>query len=152
MTLNGIQNLALFKQRIEIRTVVTVLNYRRLPKLAEFIYRNLPFVIHIAFMGMETRELAKKNLDQVWIDPYEYQSYLNEAIEFLSLRQMNTSIYNHQLCVLPKTLWPYSRKSISTWKNIYLPECEQCQKRDFCGGFFESSMEIHSKYIQPLTI
>lgn len=148
-TLKGIHNLALFKQRIEIRIVITALNYHRLPQLAEFIYRNLPFVVHIAFMGMETRELAKKNLDQVWIDPYEYQSYLNEAIEFLSLRQMNASIYNHQLCVLPKTLWPYSRKSISTWKNIYLPECNRCQKRELCGGFFESSAEIHSKNIQP---
>ena len=149
-TLKGLQNLALFKQRIEIRVVITALNYRRLPKLAEFIYRNLPFVMHIAFMGLETKELAQKNLDQVWIDPYEYRDYLCEAIEFLSLRQINVSIYNHQLCVLPKLLWPYSRKSISTWKNIYLPECEQCLKKDFCGGFFESSKEIHSKHIQPL--
>ena len=77
--------------------------------------------------------------------------YLNEAVEFLALRQMNVSVYNHQLCVIPKTLWPYSRKSISTWKNIYLTECEQCQKKEFCGGFFESSTEIHSKYIQPLS-
>jgi len=151
-TLKGIQNLALFKQRVEIRIVITALNYKRLPKLAEFIYRNLPFVIHIALMGMETKELAKKNLNEVWIDPYEYQSYLSEAVEILSLRQMNVSIYNHQLCVLPKVLWPYSRKSISTWKNIYLPECQQCPKREFCGGFFESSMEIHSKHIQPFMI
>ena len=150
-TLKGIQNLALFKQKVEIRVVITALNYHRLPKLAEFIYQNLPFVVHIAFMGMETKELAKKNLDEVWIDPYEYQSYLSEAVEILSLRKMNVSIYNHQLCVLPKILWPYSRKSISTWKNIYLPECKQCRKIDFCGGFFESSMEIHSKHIQPFT-
>jgi His-Xaa-Ser system radical SAM maturase HxsC len=150
-TLKGIQNLALFNQRIEIRIVITALNYRRLPKLAEFIYRNLPFAIHIAFMGMETRELAKKNLEQVWVDPYEYQNYLEEAVEFLSLRQMKVSVYNHQLCVLPKSLWPYSIKSISTWKNIYLPECEQCQKKELCGGFFESSAEIHSKHIHPLS-
>jgi His-Xaa-Ser system radical SAM maturase HxsC len=150
-TLRGIQNLALFKHKIEIRIVIMALNYRRLPKLAEFIYRNFPFVIHIAFMGMETRELAKKNLEQVWIDPYEYQNYLQEAVEFLSLRRMNVSIYNHQLCVLPKSLWPYSRKSISTWKNIYLPECKPCQKKELCGGFFESSAEIHSKHIHPLS-
>lgn len=149
-TLKGLQNLALFKQGIEIRIVITALNYRRLPKLAEFIYRNLPFVIHVAFMGLETQGLAQKNIDQVWIDPYEYQNYLSEAIEFLSLREINVSIYNHQLCVLPESLWPYSKKSISTWKNIYLPECKQCLKKDLCGGFFASSKEIHSKHIQPL--
>jgi len=150
-TLKGIQNLALFKHRIEIRIVITALNYHRLPKWAEFIYRNFPFVIHIAFMGMETRESAKKNLEQVWVDPYEYQDYLQKAVEFLSLRQMKVSVYNHQLCVLPKSLWPYSTKSISTWKNIYLPECEQCQKKELCGGFFESSAELHSKHIHPLS-
>jgi His-Xaa-Ser system radical SAM maturase HxsC len=150
-TLKGIQNLALFKQRVEIRVVITALNYQRLPKLAEFIYRNFPFVIHIAFMGMETKELAMKNLNEVWIDPYEYQSYLSEAVEFLSLRQMNVSIYNHQLCVLPKILWPYSRKSISTWKNIYLEECQKCICREICGGLFDSSKIIHSVHIKALS-
>jgi len=149
-TIKGIQNLALFKQKIEIRTVINALNYKRLPQMAEFIYRNFPFVIHVAFMGMETRELAKKNLDQVWIDPYEYQSYLNEAVEILSLRQMNVSIYNHQLCVLPKTLWRFAKKSISGWKNIYLNECKTCDYNGSCGGFFASSKNIHSIHIKAI--
>ncbi len=149
-TLKGIQNLALFKQRVEIRIVITALNYKRLPKLAEFIYRNLPFVIHIAFMGMETKELAKKNLNEVWIDPYEYQSYLSEAVEILSLRKMNVSIYNHQLCLLPKALWKYASKSISLWKNIYIDECGSCTQKQLCGGFFASCRNIHSKHIHAL--
>ena len=68
-TLKGIQNLALFKQRVEIRIVITALNYQRLPKLAEFIYRNFPFVIHIAFMGMETKELQRKTWMKYGLTP-----------------------------------------------------------------------------------
>jgi len=63
---------------------------------------------------------------------------------------MNVSIYNAQLCVLPKTLWKYARKSISSWKNIYLNECSLCDYREECGGLFASSLDKHSKYIKPL--
>lgn len=149
-TIKGMHNLALFQQKIEIRTVITALNYRRLPQLAEFIYRNFPFVIHIAFMGMETRELARQNLNQVWVDPYEYRQYLEDAIEILYLRKMNVSIYNHQLCILPKALWKFASKSISLWKNIYISECGSCTQKQLCGGFFASCQDIHSKYIHAL--
>jgi hypothetical protein len=36
------------------------------------------------------------------------------------------SLYNHQLCVLRPSLWPYAQKSISDWENTYLSECETC--------------------------
>jgi His-Xaa-Ser system radical SAM maturase HxsC len=149
-TIKGMQNLALFSQNIEIRTVINALNYKRLPQIAEFIYRNFPFVVHIAFMGMETRELAMKNLEQLWIDPYDYGSYLEEAVEILTLRKMHVSIYNHQLCILSKLLWPYARKSISTWKNVYIEVCESCTQKQFCGGFFASGQDVHSKYLHAL--
>ncbi|MEQ8188202.1 MAG: His-Xaa-Ser system radical SAM maturase HxsC [Candidatus Eremiobacterota bacterium] len=150
-TIEGLYNLALFQQKIEIRVVINNLNYKRLPKLAEFIYHNFPFVYHIALMGMETINLAKKNIDTVWVDPYDYRDKLRKAVIYLNQRDMNVSIYNHQLCILPKDLWDYSQKSISTWKNIYLDKCITCQEKDNCGGFFESSLTFHSKYIQPFS-
>ena len=63
---------------------------------------------------------------------------------------MNVSIYNHQLCTLPKKLWKFSEKSISAWKNEYLSECNQCSKQQQCGGFFSSSLKKHSKHITPI--
>lgn len=149
-TIQAIYNLALFRQKIELRTVITKLNYKRLPNFSEFIYRNFPFVVHIAFMGMETRELAEKNINLLWIDPYDYIHYLKNSIDILDRRMMNVSIYNHQLCVLPKNLWIYSRQSISAWKNIYLEECKLCSVKERCGGLFLSSEQIHSKHIKKL--
>ena len=51
---------------------------------------------------------------------------LEEAVDFLSTRGMNVSVYNSQLCLMPETLWKYTKKSISDWKNIYLDECSRC--------------------------
>ena len=148
--LQGCNNLALYGFQIEIRVVIMALNYMRLPQLADFIYRNLTYVSHIALMGLELQELGKDNLEQIWIDPYQYQSQLLEACHFLLRRGFRVSIYNHQLCTIPEKLWPLSRKSISTWKNIYLPICEKCQEQPNCGGFFTSAMTRHSEHISPV--
>jgi len=149
-TIKGLYNLALFEQKTGIRIVIHKMTYKRLPQLAEFIYRNFPFVFHVAFMQMETTGLASKNIDQLWIDPYDYNDQLKRAVDFLFNRNMNVSIYNAQLCVIPESLWRFTRKSISAWKNIYFEQCVQCFHRAECGGFFESSAEKHSEHIKPM--
>jgi len=149
-TVKGITNLALFGQKIEIRIVICSKNYKRLPQFSEFIYRNFPFSVHIAFMGMEITGLAQKNYEQVWVDPVDYMPYLEKAIQILERGHMNVSIYNHQLCILPRSIWRYSRKSISTWKNEHLEICKSCSVLDNCGGFFSTSNGIFSRNINPV--
>ena len=61
-TIKGLYNLAQYKQKIEIRIVILKQNYRKLKDIAEYIYRNLPFVTHIALMGMEYHGRACKKL------------------------------------------------------------------------------------------
>jgi len=62
---------------------------------------------------------------------------------------MNVSIYNHQPCVLDRRLWPFARKSISDWKNIYLEECVTCSLREECGGLFQPAAKRHGVHIKP---
>ena len=147
-TIRGLYNLAFFRQKIGIRVVIHKANYKRLPQLAEFIYRNFPFVFHIAFMQMEPTGLARKNIEQLWIDPYDYNAELKEAVDSLFDRNMNVSIYNTQLCVLPVSLRKFAKQSISSWKNIYIDECSDCAVRQQCAGFFESSRDLHSTHIK----
>ena len=85
------------------------------PALAEFIYRNLTFAAHVTFMGLEQIGFAVPNLDALWIDPADYSRELQAAVEYLAARGMTVSIYNHQLCTVPRALWPHCRKSISDW-------------------------------------
>jgi radical SAM protein with 4Fe4S-binding SPASM domain len=99
-------------------------------------------------MGLEYTGYTPYNIEKLWIDPYEYMEELGEAVEYLASQGMKVSIYNTQLCVLPKHLWKYARKSISDWKNIYLDECQKCSVKDICGGLFASSEKKHSKYLK----
>jgi len=146
----GLYNLAANNIPVEIRTVVMRHNYKRLLQLAEFIYRNLTFAIHIAFMGMEVEAKAKRNIKKLWTSPIEYAPYLREAVLFLAERNMNVSVYNEQLCLMPREIWKFMCKSISEWKNIYLEKCNKCRLKYKCGGFFANPIEEHKKLITPL--
>lgn len=144
-TMLGLHQLAANNQRIEIRIVLHKQTIPRLTRLAKFIYKNIPFVEHIAFMGLEYQGYTPHNIKELWIDPLEYINELEESVEYLSSMGMNVSIYNSQLCVLPEHLWKYNKKSISDWKNIYLDECNKCTMMNECGGLFASCEKMHSR-------
>jgi len=148
-TINGILNLKRLNQKVEIRVVLHKQTYERLPQLCEFICKNLTFVDHVALMGLEMMGFTKANIKDLWIDPRDYQSQLKEAALILEKFKIPFSIYNHQLCLVDQYLWPYCRKSISDWKNIYMPECETCTKKNECGGFFASAKFKYSNNIKP---
>jgi His-Xaa-Ser system radical SAM maturase HxsC len=148
-TVRGILNLKSLGQRVEIRVVLHQQTYRRLPQLAQFIARNLRFVDQVALMGLEMTGFTRANLAQLWIDPIDYQNELEQAVDELVAHGVQTSIYNHQLCLLPERLWPFARRSISDWKNEFMPECAGCAKIDQCGGFFSSAKLRYSDHIKP---
>ena len=149
-TVHGILNLASLGQAVEIRVVVQRHTVPVLPGLAAFIVRNLPFVAQVALMGLEMTGLARPNSPLVWADPADYQRELAGAVDILATAGIATRIYNHQLCVLDRRLWPYATQSISDWKNDYLDICRTCSVRDACGGVFTTSGNRLSQHLRPV--
>ena len=80
-------------------------------------------------MGLELTGLGRPDKDEVWIDPAENQPQLTDATQTLTAAGITTKIFNHQLCVLDLRLWPFAVRSISDWKNDYLPICSACWGR-----------------------
>ncbi len=148
-TMLGLYNLDRYGVGIELRVVITRMNYRRLPKLPDFIYRNLPFVEFISLMGLEYTGYTIKNRNAVWIDPLDYQVELAQAVIELHDWHMNVSIFNLPRCVLPESLWSFARKSISDWKMKYLDICYNCAERMECCGLFATSKD-QSRGIKPI--
>ena len=58
------------------------------------------------------------------------------AAEYLNAAEMNVSIYNLPKCVLPRSVWPHALQSISDWKNGFVEECDRCEEKSSCSGFF----------------
>lgn len=151
-TLTGLYNLARANQIVEIRVVLNRQTTPRLPELAHFIFRNLPFARHVALMGIESTGLAKKHYEKLWIDPLDYQEQLSQSAFFLHNRGVSISIYNLPLCVLPAHLWGFARQSISDWKNLFIDACQNCAADSQCAGFFKSHTDRwQSRGIRPLS-
>jgi His-Xaa-Ser system radical SAM maturase HxsC len=149
-TLRGILNLKRFGIRVEIRFVIHQQTLPRMISTCEFIARNLLFVDHVALMGLEIAGFARANLEILWVDPFDYKDQLSVAVGILRTAGMNVSVYNHQLCVVNRDVESECKKSISDWKNEYLPECADCTKRGVCGGFFSTQVLYrHSDHIVP---
>ncbi|SDZ93724.1 His-Xaa-Ser system radical SAM maturase HxsC [Chitinophaga terrae (ex Kim and Jung 2007)] len=147
-TVQGLYNLAKHNVRLEIRVVLHKQTIPRLGKLSQFIYKNLPFVEQVVFMGLEHQGYTPHNMEKLWVDPNEYGPALVDAMMYLSDFGINTSLYNAQLCTTPQTIWPFTRKSISDWKNIFHEECSICSMKQACGGFFASSTLKRSSAIK----
>lgn len=147
----GILNLARFGISTEIRFVINKMNYSRLPSLPDFIFRNYPFIDHLAIMGLEMTGEAKNNADRIWIDPVDYQIEILAFTQEARRRGLPFSIYNHQLCILPEESRPYARKSISDWKQKYIKTCENCSQKNHCCGVFTTAGNDLSRGIHPIS-
>lgn len=146
----GILRLKDHGQRVEIRVVLHAITAPRLRETCTWIARNLPFVDHVALMGLENTGFAIANADELWIDPLDYQDQLAVGIDVLVSAGVNASVYNLPLCVLDPSVRPYAVQSISDWKNAYLPECDSCTARDRCAGFFSTGRPRFSRGITAL--
>lgn len=149
-TIRGMMNLARAGVPIELRVVVHRYTLPRLNDLATFVTRNLPFVDHVAIMGLEPIGFGRTNLDALWVDPHECVPGIDAAVQTLTAAGIRTFLFNFQLCLLPEELWPFAVKSISDWKTIFIDTCKECVVKQHCSGFFHSANKSHSAHIRAI--
>jgi His-Xaa-Ser system radical SAM maturase HxsC len=149
-TVLGVLKLKDKGQRVEIRVVIHAVTAPRIVETATCLARNLPFVDHVALMGLENTGFTLANEQVLWIDPVDYQKDLARAVDILVSTGMRVSLYNLPRCVLAKSTWPYAVQSISDWKNAYVEACESCIERPRCSGFFTTGRPRYSRGISPI--
>jgi His-Xaa-Ser system radical SAM maturase HxsC len=150
-TVLGILRLKDKAQRVEVRVVLHAITAPRLRETCEWLARNLPFVDHVALMGLENTGFALANQELLWIDPLDYATDLAYGVQVLLAVGVPVSVYNLPLCVLDRSVWSVAVQSISDWKNAYLPVCDECSVRTSCSGFFATGKPRISRGIAPIT-
>lgn len=148
-TLKGLDNLYLSGEYIELRIVTSRLNYKNLPKLAEFIASRYPYCHRVCLMGLEMMGNAMINKNKVWINYDEIWPFIRDAAEILVANGVNSELYNYPLCLVDQGLQALYRKSITPSKIEFLPECESCRRKSECGGFFRTTKAMPDIKIKP---
>jgi His-Xaa-Ser system radical SAM maturase HxsC len=150
-TVLGILKLKDRGQCVEIRVVLHAVTAPIIGETCRWIARNLPFVDHVALMGLENTGFAIANDALLWIDPVDYRDALAEAVDHLVSAGVNVSVYNLPKCVLPRSVWPYALQSISDWKNGFVEECDRCDEKSSCSGFFTTGRPRFSRGVCAIT-
>ena len=143
-TMYGLYNLYNCGINIELRIVINKQNYMRLPQMADFVFKNLPFVTWVAFMAMEDIGYCIKNRDLVWVEPSEFANELEKAVVNLSEWNVDVSIYNIPLCLLNDCVRPFAQQSISDWKIQFKPICNDCELKKQCCGLFATAKHVYN--------
>ena len=139
-------------QRVEVRLVLHAITVPRLKQICEWFARNLPFVDHVALMGLENTGFATANQELLWIDPLDYADDLASGVQVLKAAGVLVSVYNLPLYLLDRCVWDFAVQSISDWKNAYLPVCDERGVRDRCAGFFATGRMRFSRGIRPISL
>lgn len=150
-TVLGILKLKDRGQRVEVRVVLHAVTAPRIFETANWLARNMPFIDHIAIMGLEHTGFALANSDLLSVDPVDYTEELEKAIRLLAASGLRVSIYNLPKCLLPTSIWSYAVQSISDWKRGFLDECELCAERPNCAGFFTTGKLQRSRGIKAIS-
>lgn len=138
--LENLMKISKYETLVEIRFVITKLNFHCLEEYARFIWRNLPFVQDVAFMGIELTAEAHKNKSELWINPAEYIGQLQKSVSYLECCGVSSWIYNLPFCLFDEPYRKFLVKSISPWKIKYLSKCNLCNLKSDCGGMFFSDV------------
>lgn len=149
-TVLGILKLKDREQRVEVRIVLHALTAPRIIETCRWLARNLPFVDHVAIMGLEHTGFALANSELLSIDPIDYQEALERAVLLLAASGMHVSVYNLPRCVLARSIWRYAVQSISDWKRGYVEECSSCSEKESCTGFFTTGRLQRSRGIAAI--
>ena len=146
----GLSNLLQDGFWIEIRIVVSKLNYEYVERIADLIIRDFPAVNSVKFMGLEMLGSAAINQEEVWLP---YQKAFKEsaaAIDKLVSRKIDVGIYNFPLCCVERKYWPICYRSITDNKIRFADECSRCTMKDACGGVFAGSIRFANEFIDPI--
>ena len=141
-TCKGIYNLMNRKIPVELRIVVSALNYLCLEDIADLILRSNWKPVIINFIGLEVRGNCAKYHQSVYMQDSKVFPYIKLAAEKLISAGMDVSFYNYPLCTIEQGFWSLCRKSISPHKVRFYDDCDLCDVKAYCGGFFDSTYRM----------
>lgn len=146
----GIRNLLALQQKVEIRVVISKRNINTLLATAEYIVNKYSGVFCVNFIGMEMMGNASVNREELWVDYQDAFNNAKKAIDTLVKNGIDVQLYNFPLCAVEKGYWYIAAKSITEYKVRYMDECEGCEVKEICGGFFYSTKQVMQPKVIPI--
>lgn len=143
----GLKNLSDLGIKTEIRIVVNALNYKSLPRTAEFITEKFkPF--KVTFVGLHILPFGNvyANINEVGVRLTDTVPFVQKAFDMLKKSGISARFYHYPLCVLDEK-YRKEGELIALQKNkvIFLGKCEKCSLKDKCCGLWDFYTSVYGE-------
>jgi len=144
-TLQGIRNILNFKneklnQVIEIRVVISRLNYRFLTKILKLIKKEFGQADRVVLIFLEVEGRGSDNFAKVGLTYAKFRPYLEKIYPFFG-KFNELRLYHFPLCTLPSKFWPYVWRTLPEYEITFLSACSQCLYKKYCLGIHHGYLE-----------
>jgi His-Xaa-Ser system radical SAM maturase HxsC len=142
-TVKGIKKLIKSGYKIEIRVIITKLNYEKLKETAEFIADEFKGIERVAFISMKFTWEAHKNRKVLLVPYKDVVEELIPAIDILEKNKIMAVLFHFPHCVLPEAYRRCSHGRTVDEKELHFKkECEECRYFSDCSGMWKSYVDI----------
>ena len=149
-TLRAVELLLAAGVDVEIRIVVNQVNAPHLFDIARLIVNRFSKVTCVNFVALEPRGNCAKDLDHVFINYDDSFMSARQSIDYLVGHGIDVGLYNYPLCYIDRNYWGIAARSISKYKNRFMPDCKDCSVSSICPGFFTVATKLLKPSVFPM--
>lgn len=154
-TVEGIRHVLAYRNsthELELRIVITKLNYKNIGDTIEFIKKQFPQINRVVLVFMEMEGFVKKNFKKVGLSYKTLKSQLSlPRFKKWAKGLAEIRLYHFPLCVLTPQLWPYAWRTLRGEEITFLPRCRECLYEKYCLGIHRDYLKlIGDKEFQPI--
>jgi len=132
-TVKGIKNLLDFNIRVEVRTIISKMNYKDMENLAKFVTENFKGIERFVFVNMKITGNAYKNRDKLIIKYTDLIPYVEKATDILLNAGIKTRLYHFPLCMLDAKYIDFATGVTKELEELkFAPQCESCKLKEEC--------------------
>jgi len=143
--IKGIKNLVECKIPIELRILLHKMNYTCFDQIANFLNEEFDAnnFTRVIIMNPKLTERAEDNSKVVAEKLSIMSNVLGVPVKNLVEKGFLVEIYHFPHCVLPESLWKYSKGCTSVEPEVVFSDvCEDCIKKDSCSRVWQSYLDI----------
>ncbi len=142
-TLRGIKALTSLGIRVELRVIVSRLNYASLDETARFISRNLAGVERVVFINMKYTGNALINLKRIFIRYSKLVPHTSRAADTLLNAGIPVKLFHFPLCTLPEGYREIAKGVTKQGPELaFAKACKTCGSRQDCPMIWKSYLNL----------
>ncbi|MCD6371393.1 MAG: radical SAM protein [Candidatus Aenigmarchaeota archaeon] len=140
----GIKNLTEAGIDVEVRTVISRLNYKFLPEISTLIVREFPSVERVVYLNMKYTGNAFLNRRLLLVRIKDVVPFALKAVDILKENNINIRLYHFPLCLLPKDYWEIAKGMTKQelYEFAFAKVCMDCDLVEECPRIWKTYLYL----------